>query len=210
MPVPLGLPPWRERKPAAALKIGRGRCHRSATAPPPSGACGIIHMPKSKDAAAGKPANQVKARTGNVERGRSQRGGNCRRTLYQQAGCLLAGHRAVVASCGGFNRNSCRRLTKPRNSFKFFGAGKYRGLAVAVMSFEGLRTNNQAICRRIAFAIISLLIFLPPAIPIVFGNKVHWIKGWQMYHDAGLGLLKGGNSRSIGARSSSKGCLRFR
>lgn len=59
------------------------------------------------------------------------------------------------------------------------------------MSFEGLRTNNHAIWRRIAFAIISLLILLPPAIPIVFGNKVHWIKGWQMYHDAGLGLLKG-------------------
>ncbi|TIL67199.1 MAG: hypothetical protein E5Y77_13970 [Mesorhizobium sp.] len=37
----------RERKPAAALKLGRGRCHRSATAPPPSGAYGIVEIEKA-------------------------------------------------------------------------------------------------------------------------------------------------------------------
>jgi len=45
--------------------------------------------------------------------------------------------------------------------------------------------------RRAAFVLVALLILLPPALPLLLGVKVYWIKPWQMYHYAGLGLLKG-------------------
>ncbi len=53
-------------------------------------------------------------------------------------------------------------------------------------------TGQRHAARRVAFCVIAVLILLLPMLPQVFDLRSPLLRGWRMYSDVGVGVLKGG------------------